>query len=144
MNARRNVWIRGGRCGASATELAILLPVVVVFTVGAVDLGRGAHLYQAVNNASRTGAQFAATQPVWEDSKEELAEETRATVLRELTQFHGYKANECSVNVDFVRRNDYSHDVTVTTEHKFHTTLTWPFIGNPTPIRSQVTMRRFR
>lgn len=132
------------RRGASATELAILLPVVVLFSVGAVDLGRAAHLYLAVNNASRNGAQYAATQAVWDHTEATVRETARLAVLREMSLFHDYQEDRCSVNVVLNRRNDYSHDVTVTTEYQLHTCITWPLVGNPMPIRSQVTMRRFR
>lgn len=54
----------GDRSGASAVELALVLPVLITLVLGAVDFGRFAYTYIAVSNAAREGAATAARQ-VW-------------------------------------------------------------------------------
>jgi Flp pilus assembly protein TadG len=54
---RRN---RSARRGLAATELAIILPVLVTLVLAAVDLGRFVSLYIALANAARAGAQYGA------------------------------------------------------------------------------------
>ncbi len=47
------------RRGASATELAIILPLFVTIVLGCVDFGRFGYTYIAVSNAARAGAAYA-------------------------------------------------------------------------------------
>jgi Flp pilus assembly protein TadG len=50
---------RRPRRGASAVELAIVLPLLVTIVLGAVDFGRFAYSYIGVTNAARAGAAYA-------------------------------------------------------------------------------------
>jgi Flp pilus assembly protein TadG len=43
------------RRGASATELAIILPLFITIVLSCVDFGRFAYTYIAVSNAARAG-----------------------------------------------------------------------------------------
>jgi len=47
------------RQGASAVELAIILPLLVTIALGCVDFGRFAYSYIALTNATRAGASHA-------------------------------------------------------------------------------------
>jgi Flp pilus assembly protein TadG len=48
------------RCGASAVEAAFTLPVVVLLTLGAVELGRVVWAQASINHAVKETARFAA------------------------------------------------------------------------------------
>src|SRR5262245_891306 len=48
----------GGRRGAAAAELAIILPLLVTVVLAAVDFGRFASAYIALTNAARAGAAY--------------------------------------------------------------------------------------
>jgi Flp pilus assembly protein TadG len=48
------------RKGASAAELALLLPMLLLMLVGAVDFCRFFHTYTTITNAARNGALWAA------------------------------------------------------------------------------------
>lgn len=55
----RREW-RGWASGQSATELALMAPVLIILLLVAADFGRLFYLSVAVNNAARTGVQYGA------------------------------------------------------------------------------------
>ena len=55
-HSRRRVSI--GRRGLAAVEAALVLPVVLLFLVAVVDLGRLAKVDDSLTNAARDGAQY--------------------------------------------------------------------------------------
>ena len=71
MNSRGNFTIRASRVlrnlvfgseGAQLLEFALVLPILLVFSVGIMDFGQAYNLKQKLNNASREGARFAAAE----------------------------------------------------------------------------------
>ena len=54
--------LRRGRCqeGIAAVEFAIILPILLVLTLGALDLGHMYFMDHLITNASREGARYAA------------------------------------------------------------------------------------
>src|SRR5262245_51604636 len=51
------------RRGASATELAVILPLFITIVLGCVDFGRFAYTYIAVSNAARAAAAWEMMNP---------------------------------------------------------------------------------
>jgi Flp pilus assembly protein TadG len=49
-----------GQEGAAAVEFAILLPILLVLTLGALDMGHMYYIDHLITNASREGARYAA------------------------------------------------------------------------------------
>ncbi len=49
-----------GQEGAAAVEFAIILPILLVLTLGALDMGHMYYMDHLITNASREGARFAA------------------------------------------------------------------------------------
>jgi len=60
MNIRRNHdrHSASGRHGAAAVEAALILPVLVILTLGSIDIAQYVNLSQLVTNASREGARL--------------------------------------------------------------------------------------
>jgi Flp pilus assembly protein TadG len=54
---RRNM---RGRCGASAVEFAVVLPVLLILLSGILDIGRRLQVTQILTNAAREGARHGA------------------------------------------------------------------------------------
>src|SRR6516165_8835479 len=54
---------RHRRRGATAAEMALILPLFVMLILGCVDFGRFAYTYIAVSNAARAGASWAMMNP---------------------------------------------------------------------------------
>ncbi len=51
------------RKGQSIIEMALLLPVLLLISVVAIDLGRGIYYYSVIFNATREGARFGIIHP---------------------------------------------------------------------------------
>ena len=49
--------------GQSLIEMALLLPVMLLLSVVAIDLGRGVYYYSAIYNAAREGARYGIIDP---------------------------------------------------------------------------------
>ena len=49
-----------GQEGAAAVEFAIILPVLLLLTLGALDMGHMYYIDHLITNASREGARYAA------------------------------------------------------------------------------------
>jgi Flp pilus assembly protein TadG len=50
----------GGQEGTAAVEFAIILPILLVLTLGALDMGHMYYIDHLITNASREGARYAA------------------------------------------------------------------------------------
>lgn len=64
---------QGGKdgVGASAVELALLLPVLMLIFVGIIDFGRGYSLKLSLLNAAREGARYGAAHPPLTDLQQD-------------------------------------------------------------------------
>jgi Flp pilus assembly protein TadG len=57
---RQVLWRPRGQEGAVAVEFAIILPILVVLTLGALDMGHMFYIDHLITTASREGARYAA------------------------------------------------------------------------------------
>ncbi len=63
MSKHRIIQLHRREQGQSITEMAIMLPVLVLLIVGAIDLGRAFFAYVGITNAAREGARFGMDNP---------------------------------------------------------------------------------
>ncbi len=59
MASTARVLRHGPRAGQALAEFALVVPLIVLFMVAAVDMGRGVFAYNSVTNAVREGARMA-------------------------------------------------------------------------------------
>jgi Flp pilus assembly protein TadG len=134
---------RQQRRGATATELAVLLPLLVILCLTSVDFGRFAAAYIALGNATRVGAEQGATRPYSSNSADEDRSLIEAAVRNELagTSYLDPETLEIEINVE---PDAYGlHRVQVTAMYPFHTVVSWPTIPQPVELRRTVVFRRF-
>lgn len=83
-------WFVPGRHerGNALVELALTLPLLLMLTLGAVELGRGLNVYLALVNASREGARWWSTHPTdWAGALARIrAEAARAGVTNPVVE----------------------------------------------------------
>jgi Flp pilus assembly protein TadG len=139
----------GRRGGAAATELALLLPVLVLVVLGCVDFGRFAYNYIAVTNAARAGASYgamnnytASTQPTWVAGIKQTARD-------EMSQQVGSgNISNLQVTVTPITDANGLHRVRVAASYPFTTVVTWNFGGLGLPhtlnLQQQAEMRLIR
>jgi len=137
------------RRGAAAMELALLGPLLVTVVLAAVDFGRFAYYYIAVNNASRAGASYgimnnytSSTYSTWtggitQASRDELSQQVGAG-----------NANNLTVTVTTSTDTNKLKRVQVTASYPFTTLVNWQWTGLGLPqsltLTNKVEMRLVR
>ena len=119
---------RRGRRGASAVELAIILPLLVTIVLGCVDFGRFVYNYIAVTNAARAGAAYAmmnnytsSTQGTWQSA-------VTTAARQEMTNQMGYNSSNMTVATPVVTLESSGlRRVQVTVGYPFQTIVNWNF-----------------
>lgn len=120
--------ILGSGKGASAVELALLLPLLLMIILGIFAFG-GAYInYLGISNGAREGARMAA---VGTHTDEEI---------RQVVRERAYPATPDSITVTYPNENERGEPVEVTVIDEFH--LEIPFFGTrDIPLTSKVVMR---
>jgi Flp pilus assembly protein TadG len=140
----------GRRRGAAATELALLLPVLVLVVLGCVDFGRFAYNYIAVTNAARAGASYgamnnytASTYSTWsagitQTARDEMSQQVGSGNIGNL---------KVTVAPPIIDANGLRR-VRVTASYPFTTVVTWNLGGwglpSPLTLQQQAEMRLIR
>lgn len=110
--------------GASAVEIALLLPLLLMIIFGIFAFGSAYSNYLGLNNAAREGARMAAVGTYSE------------TIVRE----RAYPATPDSITVNYPDGDDRGDPVEVTVIDQYH--LEIPFYGTRDfPLTSKVVMR---
>jgi Flp pilus assembly protein TadG len=121
------------RRGASAVELALVLPVLSLLFVFAVDFARLYYYYSIVTNSARNGALYASGTST--DQQESVFSSCTDAALAE----DAYKLNP-QPTVTSTPSSDGS-SVLVTVTYPFTTIITYPGIPNPINLTRTVQMR---
>ena len=89
------------RCGTAAIEFAFTLPLLVLITIGCVDLGRVAHASMTLANAVASGSDFAACYAFnsYTQSAGELG--IRNEIINEMQTLSGFQLSELSILTEF-------------------------------------------
>ncbi len=128
------------RRGAAATELALILPVMMMIALGCVDFGRFAYDLIAVTNAARAGAAYGimnnyspTTLAAWKAS-------VVAAAKAEIAGQDGYSAANLTVTVpDPTVDANRMRRVNVTVSYQFRTIVNWNWPGLGIPRDSTLT-----
>ncbi|WP_254509778.1 TadE/TadG family type IV pilus assembly protein [Anatilimnocola floriformis] len=130
--------------GATATEFAVVLPLLIVLCLVAVDLGRFAFVSIAVGNASRVGAEWGATHRRDDATDSEWRARLEDAIEEEFQALADI--NPALLNSTVTLTNDsYSlQRIEVTAEYPWNTIITWPIIPRPLLLQHKSVMRRYR
>jgi Flp pilus assembly protein TadG len=132
------------RRGAAATELAMVLPLVLLLAFGCAEIGRALSIYMMVSDAARAGAVYGAThgytsytQSSWENQiiqEAQSAEQGNAS----------FNSNNLSVSVNTTSETGGFNLTTVTASYNFETITTFSTLPAQFAIRHTVAVRRFQ
>ncbi len=130
--------------GQSLAEFAILLPLLLILTLGAIDYGRVYFAYVSVTNAARNGAQYASVSP------DAAADEAgvREAVLDETSALLDTSPTNPSVVLvspppasPSCQDADANPCARVTVHYTFHTLVSWPGLPSSIEVQRTVEMR---
>ena len=148
---------RSRRRGATATELAIILPLFVTIVLGAVDFGRFAYTSIAVSNAARAAASYAMMNPP--DNSPSPSTSWQGSVTQratdEMSGQPGFQPGGLTTSVSIASADESPYGTwrfTTTASYPFQTLIPWNFsmfgttLGIPSnlTLSSTVTMRGIR
>ena len=133
------------RRAASATELAIVLPVLMLMALACLDFGRFAYHHIAVTNAARAGAEYAITNPYGPDEEASWRSRVELTARAELTNQTGGDAARLTVATSVIVESNGRRQVRVEATYTgFRTLVSWPGIPDAPVMRSAVVVPAIR
>lgn len=132
------------RSGSVATEFALCVPVLLLFTCACADFGRIAFYSQVVSNAARTGAEHGATHGFTPHTKAMWEQGVRQAVISEMQHIPGFDVGECALNVTASLDSDALAIVDVDVSYPFRTVVAWPGIPSEVLLHKQLEFRQFR
>jgi len=137
---------RHARRGAATVELALVLPLFLLMTFGAIDFGRFAARAIAVDNGARAGAGYGIMHPYTTSTEGIWASNMKQAVTDEMQSMFDSRFGSSDLAVSYVTTNDPGSRwrVRVTVTFPFRTVINWPGIPNQFNITQSVEMRGIR
>ena len=133
------------RRAASAVELAIVLPVLLLLAFACLDFGRFAYHFVAVNNAARAGGEYASTTPYGPDGAAAWQSAVAQTARAEMTNQTGCDPSRLSATTAVVVEGTARRRVRVETTYTgFRTLVSWPGIPDAPVMRAAVVLPAIR
>ena len=145
------------RRGASAVELALILPILVTIVLGAVDFGRFAYSYIALTNSARAGAASAMMNNYTSTTQSTWLTNVTTAARQEMTGQTGYNSANLAVLSPAISNGSVSgvtvestglRRVTVTVTYPFQTVVNWNFgiysIPQNLTLRKTIVVRSIR
>lgn len=132
------------RRGLSATELAVVLPVLISLVLGAVDFGRVFTTSIALANAVRIGAEQGATHRLTALTSASWEQRIRSAVLDELQDTPQLDLAHLAIVIEPVIEADGRQRTIVSAEVPFRTIVDWPGMPHLLPVGHTVSIEQFR
>ena len=133
-----------GRVATATTELAVILPVLLLLVLGAGDFGRFAYTYVSVTNAARAGGAYATMNPFTSGTQDAWQAAVQNAARQEMAGQPGFVATDLAVTCSETIEATRLRQVTVETSYPFHTLIDWPGIPSSMTLHGKVVMRVIR
>ena len=137
------------RRATAATELVMILPLLMVIVFGGMDLARAVRFYMVISNAARVGAEYGATHRFTSHTYSAWKSRIQDAVTEELAEIDDDPAlDEFEIKVS-TNRIDNPTDtelvlVRVEVKTNFEPTFKWPGLPATIELKHHVHMRQFR
>jgi Flp pilus assembly protein TadG len=132
------------RSGASAVELACILPVVIALALGTVDLGRVAHYENVLSNAARVGADYGATHRLYTFNRTQWESRIIGRVQEEAAHLPQFDSLRLVVVVETFTQADGTMRVEVEAAYPFAMIVDWPGLPHDIDLRHRVAEQEYR
>lgn len=135
------------RRGAILVELAIILPLLLLFAGGIVDFARFAHYFVAVSDAAGNGARLASFHPYTVATSGVWSAKARSAVTASLEGVPGFQSDRLTIEGPTVVQGADGGQVgnaRLTVSYRFSPIVRWPGIPRETTVRRTVEMKLVR
>src|SRR5690349_12069225 len=114
------------RSGVVAAEVAIVIPVLLLFSLVAADFGRVSQLQQIVANAARTSAEFGATKQFSPLNQTAWEADVRRAAFDELESIADLVESDVEYELETSTDSEGIVRLAVTVAYPFRTVVPWP------------------
>lgn len=133
------------RRGASATELALILPLMITLVLACIDFGRFGYMYIAVTNAARAGAGVGSSKKVTTSTLPNWRTLIRTTATSELANQSNYDPSRLTIpDPQLIVETSGLRRVSVRVDYRFNMLVSWPLLPNQFMLSRTVEMRMYR
>src|SRR5438874_1869513 len=140
---RRSCRGQGGRRGAAAAEMAVVLPTLLLIALGCVDFGRFAYAYVTVTGAARAAAGFGSVNPPTTNTMSTWQAQVKQVAVDDASSLSGFTASNVTVPAPTSETGGLWR-VQVTVTYQFKTLLSWTGIPATMNLTRTVQMRGTR
>jgi hypothetical protein len=136
----------GTRCrrGAVACEAALATPILLLFALGGVDMGRVAHYQQIVSNAARTAAEVGATRQFTDFTRPTWEADVRQAAVDELQNIPGFSEEEMEFSISISGEAEDGARIEIEVGFPFQTVANWPLLPSEIHLHKRLVTRQFR
>jgi Flp pilus assembly protein TadG len=132
------------RRGATAAELALILPLLVTVVLGCVDFGRFLYYYVGVVNSARAAAAYAIMNNYASSTQSTWTTGVNAAGGAEMNGMTGYDSTKLTITIVSARDANGLYRATVTASYPFKTIAQWPSVPKSMTMTKTVVMRSVR
>jgi Flp pilus assembly protein TadG len=130
--------------GAAATELAVVLPLLIIFGLATVDFGRFAYVAIELDNAVRVGAERGATRSFTPFTYQSWEDDLKNRTNEELADLKTGWLNNLQVTVTTSTTSNNLARVQVAATGEFSPLINWPFVSSVLTLHREISVRQFR
>jgi Flp pilus assembly protein TadG len=132
------------RDGVVATELALVVPLLLLLGIASADFGRMPHFQQIISNAARTAADTGATRQFTNFTRAAWEADIRRAAVEELANMPGFDESKLEYSLSTTTDGDGVTLLTVTVAIPFRTVCQWPGLPSNVMLHARVEARQFR
>jgi Flp pilus assembly protein TadG len=132
------------RAGVAAVELAVVLPLILLFVFACADFGRVMYAYLTVSNAARCGAEYGAMHEFTPYTRSSWESQVQLAVQEEMQQLPGFAAGNLQVTLTTTTDQDGMFQLMVEVNYPFQTIVNWPGVPSQVPLDRKILMRQIR
>lgn len=145
LHARRTRKLtNGARTGVAATELAVILPLLLLLVLAATDFGRIVHAYVVVSHGARAGAGYGSTHRFSAINRTSWETQIRQAVHRELAGLPEFNAANLQITIETTAESTDQVRVAVSVTYPFKTAVSWIGIPDEVQLAHRVEFRQYR
>lgn len=130
--------------GIAATELALCLPVLLLFAFASADFGRVSRYAEIVSNAARSGAESGAIHKFTDFTRPDWETDVKQAVVDEMTNIPNYDESKLVYQLSTTTDADGLARISVDVTYPFRSVVAWPGLPTNVDIHRHFEMREFR